>query len=211
MNNRQLLIWTVALLPAAYLATIYSSLPELVPVHFNLRGEADSWAPRGWLWLLALGGPLLMAAIVRWGFRRALAVMPPGKRFWLSLVSVTGMSAVFGFVIHASASGGIHQMSALFLITGAFFAALGNFFPALPQNAVVGFRTPKTLRSERNWRATHRIAGRCWVIAGLLSVVAALVLPGNWPAYTFLSLMLVATVVPLAYSERFSEGEDGLV
>ncbi len=30
----------------------YAELPEVIPIHFNLKGEADGYAPKAFLWLL---------------------------------------------------------------------------------------------------------------------------------------------------------------
>lgn len=51
-----------------YLALIYPSLPQQVPVHYNLWGRADGWAEKS-IWSvfgLTLALPALLA-LVRWG------------------------------------------------------------------------------------------------------------------------------------------------
>ena len=57
---------------------------------------------------------------------------------------------------------------------GLMFAAIGNYFPKCRPNRTVGIRIIWTLGSEENWNATHRFAGKVWVIGGLIMVLAAL-------------------------------------
>ena len=44
-----LLIFAVGLI---YLISVWNSLPERVPIHFNARGEADGWGSRNFIWFL---------------------------------------------------------------------------------------------------------------------------------------------------------------
>lgn len=55
----------LVLLPAAY----YSDLPEIIPQHFNARGEADGFGHKSMLWFMpALGAGLygLLTVLNRW-------------------------------------------------------------------------------------------------------------------------------------------------
>ena len=36
------------------------------------------------------------------------------------------------------------------------------------QNYTVGIKLPWTLNSEENWNRTHRMAGKLWILAGLV-------------------------------------------
>jgi uncharacterized membrane protein len=38
--------WLVTLVPAAYLALVWNSLPASIPMHFNLEGNADRYGSR---------------------------------------------------------------------------------------------------------------------------------------------------------------------
>ncbi|EJN93634.1 SdpI family protein [Streptococcus ratti] len=45
---------------------------------------------------------------------------------------------------------------------------LGICLPKTRQSYTIGIRLPWTLDNEENWVKTHRMAGRLWVIGGLL-------------------------------------------
>lgn len=58
-------------------------------------------------------------------------------------------------------------------VLGVLWILLGNYIPKLGQNYTVGIKVPWTLNSERNWTLTHRMAGRLFVAAGIISICAA--------------------------------------
>ena len=54
----------------------------------------------------------------------------------------------------------------------------------VPPNPVVGVRTSKTRSSREIWYAANRLAGINTAIAGIVTVVAALVVPRLMPDYS---------------------------
>lgn len=61
----------------------------------------------------------------------------------------------------------------IYIMLGGLWILLGNYIPKLGQNYTVGIKVPWTLNSERNWTLTHRMAGRLFVAAGIISICAA--------------------------------------
>ena len=59
VNN--LLAVSIMLLPAAYLAVIWNSLPQQVPMHFNLKMEPDRYGDKSELWLAT--GVMILVSI----------------------------------------------------------------------------------------------------------------------------------------------------
>ena len=90
----------------------------------------------------------------------------------------------------------------LFAGLGLMFAAIGNYLPKCRPNRTVGIRISWTLGSEENWIATHRFAGKVWVIGGVTMVLAALLpeVPG-----IIVTILAVAalSILPIAYSYRY--------
>ncbi|MFM7839197.1 MAG: DUF1648 domain-containing protein, partial [Chitinophagaceae bacterium] len=74
-------IYTVVmvLLPFAYAGYLYPFLPEQIPVHFNLQGEADNWSGKACIFfspvilgLVSLFSFLLMTNIKKFDPKRYL-------------------------------------------------------------------------------------------------------------------------------------------
>lgn len=72
------------------------------------------------------------------------------------------------------------------------FIGIGNYLGKVRQNFMFGIRTPWTLTSERSWERTHHLGGRLFVLAGLGSVVCALLRPTY--ALGFFTVAILALV-----------------
>ena len=48
---------------------------------------------------------------------------------------------------------------------------VGNYLPKCRQNYMIGIKLPWTLDNEENWDYTHRMAGKWWIIGGVLTIL----------------------------------------
>lgn len=83
------------------------------------------------------------------------------------------------------------------------FIGLGNYMPKLKQNYTIGIKVPWTLNSEENWNMTHRMAGKVYVVAGVISIIIALlnnVLSDEVTIIIFMAVFLVTGIGSVAYS-----------
>jgi len=75
--------------------------------------------------------------------------------------------------------------------------------PKLKQNYTIGIKVPWTLNSEENWNMTHRMAGKLYVVAGVISIIIALlnnVLSDEVTIIIFMVVFLVTGIGSVAYS-----------
>ena len=109
-----------------------------------------------------------------------------------------------GVLIYIIALGGKVSMTmAVFFIIGVMFIGLGNYMPKLKQNYTIGIKVPWTLNSEENWNMTHRMAGKLYVVAGVISIIIALlnnVLSDEVTIIIFMVVFLVTGIGSVAYS-----------
>lgn len=153
-------------------AIAYTGLPERVPVHWNLSGEADRYGSR--LELLFIT-PAMMIGV--WAMLRFLPRIDPLRANYakfagtyevlidavLALMLVTHIIALLG------ASGAPATVTIVARVAvGVMFIVMGNVMPRTRQNWFVGVRTPWTLSSPRVWERTHRVAGYMFVGLGVL-------------------------------------------
>lgn len=83
------------------------------------------------------------------------------------------------------------------------FIGIGNYMPKLKQNYTIGIKVPWTLNSEENWNMTHRMAGKVYVVAGVISIIIALlnnVLSDEVTIIIFMAVFLVTGIGSVAYS-----------
>jgi len=78
-----------------------------------------------------------------------------------------------------------------------FLAAIGNLLGKVRRNFYVGVRTPWTLASESNWVATHRLAARLMVGAGVLGAILVFAGVPTMPVFV---LFIAAILYPVLYS-----------
>ena len=78
---------------------------------------------------------------------------------------------------------------------GVIFLVTGNYLPKCRQNYTIGIKLPWTLDDEENWNYTHRLAGKLWMIGGVLIILLGFqtVVP---PMAVSLTIMVVMTMIP---------------
>jgi uncharacterized membrane protein len=201
--NRKWLAPAIAGAVVLFTVAVYGSLPERIPTHFNFRGRADGWSSRpvGAFLLpgIMIGTWLLLHVLRRVDPRRdnyerfddTFWLLVNGIVFFLGLLHVAILGETLGWPIHFP--------TALVLIVGLGFIAVGNYLPRIRSNWWMGIRTPWTLESERVWRETHRLGGRTFVAAGV-ATMASLLLPNGVQGYVMFGSIIAAAIVPLVYS-----------
>ena len=191
----------VSLLPFVYLAYIWPSLPQSVPMHWNASGEIDRWGDKSETLMI----PLLMTGLVYVLFLILPKIDPKGKLESMGnklnsfrMILTCFMSVLSLYILYS-----IKTLNAdpkmLFPLLGLLFAFLGNYMKTMKPNYFIGFRTPWTLENEEVWKKTHKMGGMLWFIGGLLMTFTFL-LEGKTQLYTFMAIIVVITIIPVVYS-----------
>ena len=207
MKNRYLL-WSmlIALATLAGTAFVFGSLPARVPTHWDAHGAVNAYGPRSWVFFHA-GFILFFVAL--W----ALLPRVSPKRFSVDTFEATygqvGLLVVLflcylqGVILWGAAHGAMDMGRALAGGMNVFSILLGNVIGKVRRNFWLGIRTPWTLASERVWYATHRMAGKTMVGAGVLGLVALLVgLPEILAIVLFMAGLLLPALYSLLYYKR---------
>ena len=210
-NEAPLLL--LALLPFAYLYLRWNEIPERVPLHWNIHGEADRWGPKGELWMI----PLLTCGLIYLILLVVPAIDPKGKIKLMGVkyqqlryILVGVMSALALAIIYFVAEGGTHITMAILLLIGLLITLLGNYFKTLRPNYFIGIRTPWTLEDPDIWDRTHRLGGVLWFGGGILLMLIAILLRGPIQFYLFMGLTLLLALVPVGYSYgRYRKSKKG--
>ena len=201
--KKELPIIGFVLLPFIYLSYLWNSLPEKVPMHWNYKGEIDDWGTKysllGLIFLLPVFTYVLMLAIPKIDPKKRIELMG-GKYYQIKFVLVVFMSVLALFIIHSSKSQTLSSPSIVFVLIGLLFMALGSYFKVIKQNYFLGIKTPWTLESEEVWKLTHILAGKLWIVGGLLIVIFSLVIPEDINFYLFIIITAIITIVPIVYS-----------
>ncbi|MFL5540143.1 MAG: SdpI family protein [Longimicrobiaceae bacterium] len=201
MRNR----WTAPLLIAAMWAfalAVYPRLPDRIPTHWNLRGEADGWGGPGAAFLfpaIATGTWLLMLVLPRIDPRRANWEKFRGEVRLIVSVMVLVFAWIEAVALGAALGWNVDTGRAVMGGVGVLLAVIGNYLPRIRSNWFMGIRTPWTLSSESVWRDTHRIGGRAFVAGGVAMVLAGFI-PGILAQLLAIAAVMVSTLIPVVYS-----------
>jgi len=203
--TRKLLIFELMMIAVAIIATVllYPHFPARVATHWGLNGQPNGFSPKGALWVLGPGVLILilvLGAVTPWLSPHRLDVDAFRSTYNFIMLAVFLMMA-YCYAIILSAGAGLHIDIAHLVIGGAclLFAAIGNVMSKVRRNFYIGVRTPWTLSNERVWYATHRFAGKCFVVAGLLGLAMALAGAQIVP----IVMILAGALAPVIYSLVF--------
>ena len=201
--KKELPIVAFVLIPFLYLAYLWNSLPDTVPIHWNYKGEIDNWGSKysliGIPFLLPVLTYVLMLIIPKIDPKKRVELMG-GKYYQIKFVLTVFMSVLALFILHSANSQTLSSPSIVFVLVGLLFMALGNYFKVIKQNYFLGIKTPWTLESEEVWKLTHILAGKLWLVGGLVIVIFSLVVSENINFYIFITITAIISIVPIVYS-----------
>ena len=204
--TRILVVSMLIIIPFGYAFYLYPSLPNTIPTHFNLEGEADAWGDKETIYLLPaiMGFTSLMTYLLLSNLKsidpKRAGKSDDSQYKKMALYLVVFLSALSLVITYGTAHQGIRIEQLLFPLLGLFFAGFGSFMSKVKQNYFAGFRLPWTLDNEANWNATHKLAGKIWIIGGALQFLSGLILEGQWAFGMFITLVVIMVAVPTIYS-----------
>ena len=191
----------VTLIPVAIGLILWKRLPDTMPVHWGVSGNADAVAGP---WFIVFLLPLILLAL-QWlcvwiTFRDPKTKNQNPKAMMLALWVVPITSLFSTGIIYGSVFGdGLNLFRLVPLFLGALFLIIGNYMPKITQNSYLGIKNIWTLYSEENWNATHRFCGKTWVICGLIALIGVF-LPEKFILFTMLVPLLGLVLSSTLYS-----------
>ena len=129
--KKELPIIGIVLLPFVYLAYIWNSLPEQVPMHWNLKGEIDDWGSKysliGLVFLLPVLTYVLMLVVPKIDPKKRIESMG-GKYDQFKFILVAFMSALALVIIYISNNQKLSSPNMIVVLVGILFVFMGNYF-----------------------------------------------------------------------------------
>lgn len=193
----------VILLPILFGLIVWDKLPEKIATHWGPDGNPDQYSSK----LFAVVVLPLIVFAIHWLCLFFSRFDPRNKDqhkkilgliFWIC-PSVSILFSAFTYFGAFDIEFNIGGICIAFL--GLLFIIIGNYMPKTKQNYTIGLKIPWTLDDEGNWNATHRFAGRLWVIGGILMLPLSF-LPLKFLPFVLI-LVLPLVIVPMVYSYRY--------
>lgn len=209
--NKKLLVISlvIILLPSLFGAIMWNNLADEIAIHWGITGEADGFANPLFVVVFL---PLFFAAMQIIGVivthRDNKDTDQSPKIMSMVYFILPTVSVYASAIIYATALGfDLYLMPfAVSILLGTVFMVIGNYMPKCTRNRTVGIKTRLTMSSDANWNATHRFAGRLYVICGALMLLTTL-LPAFFFMWSLILLLLFTVIPPLVYSELFFRKE----
>ncbi len=203
MKSKKAMILSVALclLPTLAGIVLWDALPARIATHFDINGVPDGWSNKGYAVFFLPAMLAALDALCLWGMGRDKSAHRQSRalqKFFLFFVPV--LSAYVMALVYLTALG--HAVKVDFWLSfllGVVFLVVGNYLPKCRSNRTMGIRVKWTLASDANWNYTHRIAGFCWVLCGVLTLVGGIA----GQSWLLFPSILLAVAVPMAASYRY--------
>ncbi len=192
------------LLPIVAGLILWNKLPEKMPVHWGVNGEVDGWTSKPIAVFLL---PVILFAIQWLCF--FVSGLDPKRRnisdkvLGIVLGIIPSINLVIHILMYLFALGyEVDVVVAILVLVGMLFIIIGNYLPKCKQSYTMGIKLPWTLNDEENWNATHRMAGKLWVVGGVATMGCAF-LSATIAFIVTMSIVAVMVLIPTVYSYRY--------
>jgi uncharacterized membrane protein len=195
-----IIIAVIVLLLFAVSAFFYPQLPDKLASHWNAAGQADGYSSKFWgLFLLPFIAIFLSLLLVFiHGLDPLKANVEKFKGYYYGFIIVF---LLFFFYLHLltiffNLGYPFNMTSMLIPAFAMLFYYMGVMVSKAKRNYFIGIRTPWTLSSDTIWDKTHKLGGKLFRIAAIITLLGVLL--GQYAIWFMLvpiSLVAIITVV----------------
>ncbi len=186
--------------------------PDVIPVHYNMAGEADRFGSK-YENLIFPGFSILMVGIMLLLLRlqqkknvpepeqRVLLYTAVFSQILFLVLEISFWTAAIRYSQEGEAMAPDMVIRFISVATGMLFVALGNLMPKIRRNSFFGLRTKWSMASDSAWQKSQRFGGISGVACGLAIIVAATFVPGVWNivVLTVVLILWIAACVVASY------------
>jgi len=188
------------MMPPIYILLVYDKLPSFRPFHFEreqimyqyilfMMGVSILW------YIILLVRPSIVPRTAFHENLKSYHRMRTLMLGFISLLSMTFISEKVGISFNWS------KIS--FILAMVFVAAVGNLYPTIRYNYMIGIKNSWTLSNEFIWRKTHSFAGKLTFWGGLLGALYGILFNVTRAPYmpvVYVGYVFALMFIPRAYS-----------
>lgn len=227
--------WILAALTLLTTVIMLFIFPDTIPVHFDINGIADRWGSKYEMLIMPIVSllcVLMLERMKKYYYKKAdSSTNEKEKAETLSNIKVlnitTWVMALLFFVmnditLYSSYSQAFPEknlpefdmINAISIVMGITFIVMGNYIPKTRKNSTIGFRFPWTMYNDITWRKSNRFASIVMMIAGAISITAAIFVKGIVSTIIMLGALLLSIPVMMIYAyivycEERSNNDEG--
>jgi uncharacterized membrane protein len=205
MSTRTTIIISLIVILAATVASaaIYPRLPEMAASHWNTAGQVDGYMPRFWaaflMPLVSIG--LLLLFLVIPAIDPLKANIAKFRTYYNAFIALIIVFMLFIHAITLAWNLGYDQFNignAIIPAVGVILIFAGVIMMKAKRNFFIGIRTPWTLSDDTIWEETHKLGGKLFIAAGIITMLTVFL--GERGIWIMLPAALLAGFVPVVYS-----------
>lgn len=203
ISLKELLIALISIAPILYFLYLWRSLPEIIPIHFDLEGNPDGNGSKN---IIGIG--LLFFSLGIYFFLKYIPKIYKSNSFTMAektfdhlrLILAVFFSALIVIIIHS-----IHQSKVnntlIYIAIALLISMLGNYMRNVRPNHSSGKQFRWTIKDESSWKQTQNFIGILWFFTGFILAILVFVLPENFKIYVFtLGIFISMLLLPIIYS-----------
>ena len=216
-------MWAISILSFVLTAIVLQFMPDSVPMHYDLAGNADRWGSKYENFLFPV---VILLQSLHWHLfiahfeKKAAKASAEKERAEalsnakvLKIVGIS-MAAMFtvmqGFILYSayvevsvnSAQAYVDIGKVSCILMGVMLIILGNYLPKTKKNHIAGLRVSWSMYNDINWRKSNRFGGTAMIIAGLCGIITTVFARSVIAVVLLLVYILAATVITLIYSHK---------
>lgn len=202
MRKSEIIIVVIIMFSFSIGIYFYPEMPEKIPSHWNAQGQVDGYMPKCWgLFLMpfiSLGLFLLFVLIPK--IDPLKANIEKFRRYYdiFVVLVIAFLFYLYLLTIFWNIGMRFNMIQLLVPAFGILFYYCGILIENSKRNWFIGVRTPWTLSNEKVWDKTHKIGGKLFKIAGVISLLG--VFFQNYALFFVLIPVILVAVYTIIYS-----------
>lgn len=212
IKTQKIICIILMIFPLISTAVALFFMPEQIPAHYGINGQADRWGSKYETLILPLT-VILFGLFMFWAAKFSSKDETSDKNnekivtitnlFCLVLFNIMNLYFLYTDFIQIStlSSVPIDIFSLIFTVFGIGFIIIGNIMPKAKMNSLIELRTPWNMKNEDTWRKSQRFGGITGIISGLIMSIGCIFFFKGIKALFFsLTLLSLMCIVDLIYS-----------
>lgn len=202
MKKTNIVIWGIILISFVIGIYFYQQMPVQIASHWNEKGEVDGYMSKFW-------GVFLMPiiSVIMYLMFLMIPKIDPLKanvekfrKYFDSFIIILMLFLLYVYILTVFWNLGLRFNMMLFMLPAMsiLFYYCGILVERAKRNWFIGIRTPWTLSNDKNWEKTHKLGGKLFKIAAVISLSGII-----FPSYAILIFIVaigLAGLYPMIYS-----------
>lgn len=205
-------IYCILLIILSFIMAIltFNKIPEMIPIHWGINGEADNFVSKYFTFLL----PIII--LILYLLFKFIPKIDPRKnnyeKYKKSYENIICAFISFLFALYICTlliylGYNIPITKITLIAVGVLFMIIGNYLPKSKSNFYFGIKTPWTLSNDTVWKKTHRLGGKLFTIGGLAIILTSIFLKNGLLFFSFIVITLIISIIPTIMSYVYFKKE----